>query len=186
MNKFLKHIVLGSLVFVAAACGDDDKNTWEEYADWREINEQWLSEQEALRGPDGLAVYTRVVPDWNSNAYVLMRWFNDREATKDNLSPFYTSTVDVKYIGRIYDDQAFDSSYTSVTPGDSLFRTKVSGVIPGWAIALEKMRVGDSVEVLIPYASAYGSSSQGKLIKPYSALKFNIKLVNVAGEYIRP
>ena len=50
---------------------------------------------------------------------------------------------------------------------------------------MERMHVGDTVEVLVPYAQGYGSSSQGK-IKPFSALRFNIKLVDIAGEYIRP
>lgn len=185
--KLFKYIFLMPLSVLFIACGgDDEADTWEEYTEWREANVSWLDEQEALVGNDGKKIYTRVVPAWNENAYVLMRWFNDTNATRGNLSPLYTSTVDVKYIGRLYNDEPFDSSYLSTTPGDSLYRTKLTNVITGWTIAMERMHVGDSVELLVPYMQGYGSASQGKIIKPYSTLKFNIKLVNIAGEYIRP
>lgn len=172
---------------VLVGCSDDDdKNTWDEYAEWREANEAFVDEQADLKDEAGNPVYTRVIPKWNSNAYVLMRWFNDTSKTSGNLTPLFTSTVDVKYYGRTYLDEPFDSSYTSTSPADSVVRLGLSGLVPGWPIAMERMHVGDSVEVIFPYAQGYGASSMGKIIKPYSALKFNIKLVNVAGEYVRP
>ena len=97
----------------------------------------------------------------------------------------YTSTVDVKYIGHLYDGTAFDSSYINTYPADSIYRTTLSSVIEGWTIALTNMHVGDSCEVLIPYQHAYGSSEHGD-IKPYSALQFNIKLVYIPGYEIQP
>ena len=61
---------------------------------------------------------------------MLAHWFNDRKLTQGNLKPYYTSTVDVKYIGRLYNDEPFDSSYTLMADyGDSIFRTKVGRVI---------------------------------------------------------
>ena len=62
--------------------------------------------------------------------------------------------------------------------GDSLYRTDLSKVISGWGIVLQEMHVGDSVEVLIPYQSAYGAIGYGS-VPPYSNLKFNIKLVDI-------
>lgn len=171
---------------LATSCSnDDDGDVWDDYADYREANEEWIAEQASLTDADGNPVYTKVVPAWNKNAYVLMRWFNDTTATASNLRPLYTSTVDVKYYGRLYDDEPFDSSYLSLAPADSVVRFRLNSLVSGWTIAMERMHVGDTVEVLIPYAFAYGSSSQGK-VTPFSSLKFNIKLVNVAGEYIRP
>lgn len=165
---------------------DQDVNVWDKYADWREENTTWIEQQEALLDEAGNPVYTKVVPEWNRNGYVLMRWFNDRALTENNLVPLYTSTVDVKYYGRLYTDEPFDSSYTSISPADSVSRFQISKTIQGWAIALEQMHVGDSVEVIIPYELAYGASAPSDKILPYSALKFNIKLTNIAGEYIRP
>ncbi|MDE6074493.1 MAG: FKBP-type peptidyl-prolyl cis-trans isomerase, partial [Muribaculaceae bacterium] len=52
-------------------------------------------------------------------------------------------------------------------------------------IALEKMHVGDSVEVIIPYQAGYGASSSGSIL-PYSTLRFGIKLVNIPYYEVRP
>ncbi len=176
-----------AILALATACkSDEQKTTWEDYAEWRDANESWIAEQAAATNPDGTPMYSRIIPAWNTDAYVLMRWYNDRSKTEGNLQPIYTSTVDVKYYGQRFDKVPFDSSYLSISPADSLYRTKVKDVIPGWTIALEQMHVGDSVEVIIPWQQAYGSSSQGKLILPYSALRFQIKLADVAGEFIRP
>lgn len=176
---------LVAIVLMVSCNLDDNDTTTEAYDNWRQNNEQWLQEQHDLRDDAGHAVYTKVVPAWNRNAYVLMRWFNDTTLTRGNLRPLFTSTVDCKYIGRLYNDQPFDSSYTSTVPADSIYRTRLTDVIGGWTIAFERMHVGDSVEIIVPYQQAYGTSWSGK-IPPYSMLRFNIKLTNVAGEYIRP
>jgi len=169
------------MIFIAVAgtsscIGDDDESTWTQYAEWREANEKWLSEKEAT------GLYERVIPAWDKSQYVLLRYFNDRNLTAGNLSPMLTSTVSVKYYGQLYDGTPFDSSYQQT---DSLYTTRPGNVISGWAIALERMHVGDSVEVLVPYASAYGESSTD-VIKPYSALRFGIKLVDIPGWEQKP
>lgn len=180
MKKILLILLALPLVCSFFACSDDEEqNTWETYKDWREDNEAWLLEQAAREETPGKAYYTRVVPSWNSGVYVLMHWFNDREQTKDNLVPLLTSTVDVKYHGRLYNDEPFDSSYLRTEPADSIFRTKLTAVVEGWAIALQHMHVGDSVEVVIPQNLGYGASGSGQYIKPYSALIFGIKLVDI-------
>ena len=104
-----------------------------------------------------------------------MHYFNDRSLTEGNLTPLSTSTVSVKYIGRLYNNEPFDSSYLAT---DSLFTTKVGDVISGWGIALQHMRVGDSVRVVIPYQQAYGATQSGSIL-PYSNLQFDIKLVDI-------
>lgn len=162
----------------AVACSTDDNNVWEDYENWRDANEAWILEQAARTNPDGSLYFDKVSPDWDPSQYILMHFFNDRSETAGNLTPYLTSTVDVKYIGRLYNDEVFDSSYTLTTYGDSIYRTKPANVIQGWQIALENMHVGDSVEMIIPYRSGYGAADNG-VIKPYSALHFNVKLVNV-------
>lgn len=157
-----------------AGCGVGNKsNTWEEYADWRHANDAWLETKEAQTG-----YYRKVVPDWDPTAFVLIHYFNDRTKTMNNLSPLPTSTVDVKYHGRNYADEPFDSSYRMTTYGDSIFRTQANKVIIGWTIALTDMRVGDSCEVIVPYRQGYGGNGSTS-IKPYSHLVFGIKLVDI-------
>ncbi len=177
--KKLPYILLLTLFIVGlTSCFGDGDDNWDEYREWRETNENWLAEQALKKNTDGSDYYTKLVPVWDEKAYVLIHYFNNRKLTEGNLSPLYTSTVDVKYIGRLYNDEAFDSSYTQTTYGDSIYRTKCNAVIAGWTIALEDMRVGDSCEVIIPYQQGYMASQVG-VIPPYSCLKFNMKLVDI-------
>lgn len=177
MRKF-PFILIAAITIIVSACGMDNESTWDEYSDWREANENWFFEQKNRTNPDGTPYYSVLSPAWNPSEYILIHYFNDRKLTENNLSPMLTSTVDVKYIGRLYNDEAFDSSYTMTTHGDSVYRTKCSNVIQGWQIALFDMHVGDSCEMIIPYILAYGAS-ENSVIKPFSALKFNVKLVDI-------
>lgn len=180
MKKIPFIALLGIVITWAfTACNDDNESNWEEYREWREANNSWLDEMKSLIDPEtGELFYQTVTPVYDNTSWVLMHWYNDRSATADNLVPLYTSTVDVKYIGRTYDDEAFDSSYLNTTYGDSIYRTSLGNVINGWGIALQQMHVGDSVDVIIPYALAYGTSGSSS-INPYSNLKFSIKLVDI-------
>ena len=183
MKKLLFCLIAFVAFSVVVSCDDDD--TWKKYEEWRKINKEWIAQQTILPGEDGKPYYTKIVPSWNSQAYVIIKYFNDTMLTKDNLKPLLTSTVDVKYIGRLYNDVAFDSSFMRTTPADSVFRTKLTGVIEGWQIALMNMHIGDSCEIVIPSDQAYGSSGSGS-IYPYSALKFHVKLVGIPGYYVKP
>lgn len=177
MNKLsLIFPAIVALLLAATACDNDDN--WNEYEDWRNTNEQWFQSQLNLQDAEGKLFYSRLAPEWDKSSYILIHYFNNRQLTEGNLSPLYTSTVNVKYIGRLYNGEPFDSSFVSKTYGDSIFQTKLSDVISGWTIALEDMRVGDSVRVVIPYGLAYGGSSQGAIL-PYSALQFDIKLTDI-------
>lgn len=184
MRKILLLIpAIVALCISFASCTDD--NTWKDYQEWREANENWLREQQSILDDKGNLFYQRLIPKWNKSAYVLIHYFNDRSKTEGNLSPLFTSTVNVKYIGRLYNGVAFDSSYVNKTYGDSIFQTKAGDVIDGWAIALEDMRVGDSARIIVPQAQGYGSASQGS-IPPYSALQFDIKLVDIPYYEVKP
>lgn len=173
-------LVAGVVVIATTvvSCADDNDSYWNKYAEWREANEQWLNEMSAKSDEHGRKVYTRYEAPWNSDAYVLMRYCNDRAETEGNLTPLYTSTVDVYYEGYDCDGRMFDSSEGNQTYGTDIARFKCSEVISGWTIALENMRAGDSVEVIIPYAQGYGANLTATL-KPYSNLRFNIRLVDI-------
>lgn len=181
MRKLPLLFMLSLLVLVFAgtfaACGDDDD--FKEYYDWIVANNSWIKAKEAEINPEtGEPMYVKVVPSYDEGAYVLMRWINNRAETEGNLSPYFTSTVDVKYIGYLSDNTPFDSSYLLTTNGDSIFRTDLQSVIQGWQIALQMMRVGDSCEVIIPFQSAYGTSGSGSIL-PYSNLRFNMRLKDI-------
>ena len=79
----------------------------------------------------------------------------------------------------MYDGTPRDSSYNLTAQyGDSIFRTKLTGVVSGWPIAITKMHIGDSCRVVVPHTQGYGIYDYGT-IKGYSTLVFDIKLVGI-------
>lgn len=189
MKKLLLSLLLIPAFCMFFACDSKEKDVWDSYADWREENEAWIAEMARMETPEGKAYYQRIVPTWNPGVYILMHWFNDRALTEDNLVPLETSTVLVKYSGKLYNtSEPFDSSYSnrSTIYGDSVFLTSVESVVTGWQIALQTMHVGDSVEIIVPYNVGYGANTSIDAIPPYSALKFNIKLVDIPYYEVKP
>jgi len=96
--------------------------------------------------------------------------------------PLLTSSVRARYIGRNYLGQVFDADSTSENGTYFL----VSQVVPGWQLALQNMHVGDSVEIVLPYNQAYGSSNPNTLIPPYSTLQFTMRLHDIPTLEVRP
>lgn len=176
MRKILYAIavLLGTSVALTS-CGDDG-NSWSDYAEWRNTNNDWYLEQKDLKNPDGTSYYTVLSPDWFPNSGVLIHYFNDRSKTVGNLSPMVTSQVSVKYKGMLYNGAVFDS--TSVATADSIRTFSLASLVPGWKVALTDIRVGDTCEIVLPYTMGYGATGSTS-ISPYSSLKFGIKLVDI-------
>lgn len=154
------------------------ETTWEKYETWRNVQNEWLKEELAKTDENGNPYYETVSANFDKNAIIYMHFYNDKNANKDNLVPLYTSVVDTKYHGSIYDGTPFDSSYLSTSPADSIVRFNVNGVVSGWAIALMNMHVGDSVRVIVPYNVGYGESGSG-VIPPYTHMVFQLKLQDI-------
>lgn len=163
-------IALGLVAGLAACKKSDQEKRWDNYEDWRVTNEAWFHEKEVSGD------YTKVVPAWNTEQKILMRWLNDTTLTSGNLIPLYSSTVTVKYRGWLYDGTPFDSSYNRT---DSVVTFGPSTLMDGWIIALEKMHVGDKVELIVPYTAAYGGTGYGSSVPPYSSLGFEVELKDV-------
>ena len=172
MKKFFYTLIMAvvAVTMLDSCLGD---SVADEYKDWREKNDAWYLQQ-ATSGD-----YTIVVAPWDISAQVLMKWHNDTNLNRDNLKPLLTSTADVKYRGRLYNDTPFDSSYLATSPADSIYRSVVNQNVEGWMIALTRMRVGDSCTVIIPYQQGYGSTTKSSVLVPFSNLVFDIKLVDI-------
>ena len=149
----------------------------EDYEDWRLENENYLDTV-------NLTDYETVVPDWAPMNRVYVRWHNDRALTASNLRPISTSTVRVKYEMEDINGTNLGNSYASTTYGDSIYQSTPNQNIIGFWAALTAMNVGDSVTMIIPYSSAYGSQARGN-IKPYSNLIYHVKLTEVVA-YEKP
>ncbi len=172
MKKFFYTVIM-AVVAITMLDSCLGKNVYDEYKDWREKNDEWYDQQVASKQ------YTLITANWDPSAQVLIRWHNDTMLTKDNLKPLLSSTVDVKYHLRLYDNTPVDSSYLKTSPADSIYRTMVSSNVEGWMIALTHMHVGDSCTIIVPYHQGYGSSRQNEILKPYSTLIFDMKLVDI-------
>ena len=167
-----------AVLLVLAACNSSEQTTWERYTDWREANNAWLAELQNKTNPDGTPYYKVIVPDWNPGSFVLVHYCNGRAETEGNLSPIYTSTIDVRYHLSLYNGTPVDSSSTLKENGPGVYRCRLNNMIQGWGIALPDMRCGDTAEIICPYGVAYGSASQGNVL-PYSNLRFGVRLVDI-------
>jgi FKBP-type peptidyl-prolyl cis-trans isomerase FklB len=95
----------------------------------------------------------------------------------DGAKPAATDTVTVHYHGTLTDGTVFDSSVHRGQPATF----GVSQVIPGWTEALQLMSVGAKYRLYIPQELAYGAHPHpGGPIKPYSALIFDVELIEIA------
>ena len=89
--------------------------------------------------------------------------------------PTMESTVKVHYRGTLIDGTEFDNSYDRFSPSSF----KVGQVIKGWIEALLMMPVGSKWELYVPQELAYGGREMGDDIKPFSALIFEIELLEI-------
>lgn len=90
-------------------------------------------------------------------------------------TPTAADTVRTHYEGRLIDGTVFDSSIKRNEPAEF----PVGGVIPGWTEALQKMKVGDKWQLVIPSELAYGEAGAGGVIPPHATLIFDIELLDV-------
>jgi len=90
-------------------------------------------------------------------------------------SPTKASKVKVHYHGTLTDGTVFDSSVDRGTPSEF----GVGQVIKGWTEGLQLMNVGSKYKFFIPQELAYGAQKRGPKIKPFSALVFEVELLEI-------
>lgn len=98
-----------------------------------------------------------------------------QEGNGDKPGP--TATVKTHYHGTLIDGTVFDSSVQRGQPAEF----PVNGVIAGWTEALQLMAVGSKWRLFIPYQLAYGERGAGGSIAPFSALVFEVELLEITG-----
>jgi FKBP-type peptidyl-prolyl cis-trans isomerase FklB len=89
--------------------------------------------------------------------------------------PKATSKVKVHYTGKIINGTVFESSRKSNKP----YECNVNGVIAGWTEGLQLMNVGSKFRFFVPQELAYGSMYKSELIQPFSALVFDVELIEI-------
>ena len=90
--------------------------------------------------------------------------------------PTANSKVKVHYHGTSIDGTVFDSSVDKGEPSEFF----ANQVIKGWTEGLQLMNVGSKFKFFIPQELAYGAfPRQGGPIKPFSALIFEVELLDI-------
>ena len=95
--------------------------------------------------------------------------------TGEGDKPAADSKVRVHYHGTLINGTVFDSSYDRGEPAEF----PVNGVIAGWTEALQLMPAGSKWRLYIPHELAYGERGAGASIAPFSALVFDVELLEV-------
>lgn len=89
--------------------------------------------------------------------------------------PTETDVVKVHYTGTLIDGTKFDSSFDRGQPAEF----QLNQVIKGWVEGLQLMPVGSKFMLYLPESLAYGGQAAGELIKPFSALVFEVELLDI-------
>ena len=93
----------------------------------------------------------------------------------EGAKPAATDKVKTHYHGTLTNGTVFDSSVDRGEPVEF----PVNGVIKGWTEALQLMPVGSKWKLFIPYSLAYGERAAGPQIPAYSALVFEVELLEI-------
>lgn len=131
----------------------------EKFKDNKEKGEAWLKENAKKEGvtvlPSGLQ-------------YQVIKEGYGRK-------PQATNSVKCHYEGMLTDGTLFDSSLQRGEPATF----PLNGVIAGWTEGLQLMKEGAKYRFFIPYHLAYGEHGAGQQIPPFSALVFDVELIEV-------
>lgn len=89
--------------------------------------------------------------------------------------PTAADKVKVHYEGFLLDGTKFDSSIDRGKP----IEFNLNRVIKGWAEGVSLMQPGAKYTLYIPYNLGYGAQGAGNVVKPYSALIFEVELLEI-------
>lgn len=116
---------------------------------------------ENIKGKEGVGM----IP--NGVAYVVMKAGN-------GIRPQLNDSVLINVKGFLPDGTSFEDTYAKKTP----LRVTPAGLIPGMSEALQIMPVGSTWRLFIPSALGYAERGIPGLIPAYSALIFEVELID--------
>lgn len=184
-------------VFGLASCSESNDEV-DEFADWQTKNETYFNNiyQQAQQNIAAGNTSWKIIKNWSLPEYnaaytasatdnIVVQVLQSGDQT--SATPMYSDSVRVNYVGRFIPTPSysqgmiFDRSYTGELDPATALPTGfwVSGVVDGFATALQQMHIGDRWLVYIPYQLGYGDTqSSTSSIPAYSTLIFDINLVS--------
>jgi FKBP-type peptidyl-prolyl cis-trans isomerase len=91
------------------------------------------------------------------------------------LRPLLSDSISIHVKGYLPEGKIFEDTYS----GNKPFRTTPATLIPGLKETLQIMPEGSVWRIYIPSALAYGEKGISGVIPPYSAVVFDIELLNI-------
>ena len=176
--NLLKYAAAAVMLAALGACNDNKNDITETDEAWRQLNDTYVADldKRILAGHE--TEFLKLSAEWAPFQSVYVKWHNDRALTQGNLSPLETSTVNIKYEFENIKGEALGDSYAQTVNGDSIYQSRPNENIMGMWIAMLNMHVGDSVTMVIPYTSGYGSRQVGE-IRPFSTLIYHVKMKGI-------
>jgi len=173
MKNLFYTLLFAALIVLFNACNKDNSDDV-----WRKANAD--AYEAVTKGEEYTELTTGTGP---SGVY-----YKSLETGTGTEHPLQTSTVKVLYSGTYYDGSVFDAG----TTGNNIpveFSLAGTNTIRGFSFALQNMFVGDHWQICIPYYLGYGAAgytvsdyysySYQTIIKGYTTLFFDIKLVSI-------
>jgi FKBP-type peptidyl-prolyl cis-trans isomerase len=167
------------------SCGTD--NDIEIYI----VDENWQSDNEKVFADIATnSAYKEIKSQSNAGSIYYKELEPKSPVVPSNDTIYFSSKVKVYYFGVSMDETSREMEYlfdSADYPNQSAATFSVSGVVDGFATALQHMHPGDRWEIWIPWQLGYGSTgniSSNQSVRPwaYSTLKFEVEVVEIVEE----
>ena len=197
MKKYILYLFAMTIGLVGLSSCSEEASEEEEYANWKERNEQFLASlvNDSLKQQNWQRIKLFSLDPTTEGAasdYIYVKKISYGNGTE---TPIYTDSVRVVYQGRIIPSKSypkgfvFDGTVFGEYSVKTAYTTRqlVSNTILGYATALQNMHKGDYWRVYIPSELGYGTSGYST-IPGYSVLVFDLTLLDFSpvGEAMKP
>lgn len=185
--------MLMAMPLLFTACSETNE-TQEEYPDWKNKNQTFWNKLYTETRRHATAGYTswKLLKSYSiedslsvpNTSYIVV---HVKQAGTGSGCPLSSDSVSVRYTGQLLPSTSYPAglvfdttSPSGTTPATSgVAHLAVSGLVDGFATALQHMHIGDTWEVYMPWTLAYGETGS-KSIPGFSVLKFEITLLSYA------
>ena len=197
MKKYILYLFAMTIGLVGLSSCSEEASEEEEYANWKERNEQFLASlvNDSLKQYNWQRIKLFSLDPTTEGAasdYIYVKKISYGNGTE---TPIYTDSVRVVYQGRIIPSKSYPKGFVfdGTVFGDYSVKTAyttrqlVSNTILGYATALQNMHKGDYWRVYIHSELGYGTSGYST-IPGYSVLVFDLTLLDFSpvGEAMKP